>query len=123
MQILEWTESAEQALEIAIYLNDKYEMDGRDPNGYVGCMWSMCGVHDMVRFLCTLMTLVSGLDNVSCPLLIIRRDRQMTTCSQGAHGVLLLGGLLRVLTGCSIFLSRLMCSGMAHMSTQGFGFV
>lgn len=48
MQILEWTESAEQALEIAIYLNDKYEMDGRDPNGYVGCMWSMCGVHDMV---------------------------------------------------------------------------
>lgn len=53
MQILEWTESAEQALEIAIYLNDKYEMDGRDPNGYVGCMWSMCGVHDMVRFLST----------------------------------------------------------------------
>ncbi|KAL3156827.1 hypothetical protein ABBQ38_001097 [Trebouxia sp. C0009 RCD-2024] len=46
-KILEWTESAEQALEIAIYLNDKYEMDGRDPNGYVGCMWSMCGVHDM----------------------------------------------------------------------------
>ena len=51
MQILEWTESAEQALEIAIYLNDKYEMDGRDPNGYVGCMWSMCGVHDMVRHI------------------------------------------------------------------------
>ena len=51
VQILEWTESAEQALEIGIYLNDKYEMDGRDPNGYVGCMWSMCGVHDMVRFL------------------------------------------------------------------------
>lgn len=51
VQILEWTESAEQALEIAIYLNDKYEMDGRDPNGYVGCMWSMCGVHDMVRFV------------------------------------------------------------------------
>ena len=60
MQILEWTESAEQALEIAIYLNDKYEMDGRDPNGYVGCMWSMCGVHDMVTFLCTLMTFNGG---------------------------------------------------------------
>lgn len=60
MQILEWTESAEQALEIAIYLNDKYEMDGRDPNGYVGCMWSMCGVHDMVKFLCTLMTFNGG---------------------------------------------------------------
>ena len=21
-------------------------MDGRDPNGYVGCMWAICGVHD-----------------------------------------------------------------------------
>ncbi|KAK2979666.1 hypothetical protein RJ640_027246 [Escallonia rubra] len=24
----------------------QYEIDGRDPNGYVGCMWSICGVHD-----------------------------------------------------------------------------
>jgi hypothetical protein len=23
--------------------------DGRDPNGYVGVMWSMVGIHDMVR--------------------------------------------------------------------------
>lgn len=23
-------------------------MDGRDPNGYVGCMWSICGLHDQV---------------------------------------------------------------------------
>lgn len=22
--------------------------DGRDPNGYVGCMWSIVGTHDMV---------------------------------------------------------------------------
>lgn len=26
----------------------QYEIDGRDPNGYVGCMWSICGVHDQV---------------------------------------------------------------------------
>ncbi|KAL8137120.1 hypothetical protein V2J09_003121 [Rumex salicifolius] len=45
-KILEWTSGPEEALAIAIYLNDKYEMDGRDPNGYVGCMWSICGVHD-----------------------------------------------------------------------------
>jgi len=45
-KILEWTESPEKALELAIYLNDKYELDGRDPNGYVGCMWSICGIHD-----------------------------------------------------------------------------
>ncbi|XP_024029072.1 deoxyribodipyrimidine photo-lyase [Morus notabilis] len=45
-KILEWTRRPEEALEISIYLNDKYEIDGRDPNGYVGCMWSICGVHD-----------------------------------------------------------------------------
>uniref|UniRef100_A0A1D1XXS9 Deoxyribodipyrimidine photo-lyase n=2 Tax=Anthurium amnicola TaxID=1678845 RepID=A0A1D1XXS9_9ARAE len=45
-KILEWTNGPEEALAIAIYLNDKYELDGRDPNGYVGCMWSICGVHD-----------------------------------------------------------------------------
>lgn len=45
-KILEWTNSPEEALKISIYLNDKYELDGRDPNGYVGCMWSIVGVHD-----------------------------------------------------------------------------
>ncbi|XP_073009836.1 deoxyribodipyrimidine photo-lyase [Typha latifolia] len=45
-KILEWTSGPEEALSTAIYLNDKYEIDGRDPNGYVGCMWSICGVHD-----------------------------------------------------------------------------
>ena len=46
-KILEWSESPEEALRIAILLNDKYSLDGRDPNGYVGCMWSVCGIHDM----------------------------------------------------------------------------
>ncbi|CAL4932961.1 unnamed protein product [Urochloa decumbens] len=45
-KILEWTSGPEEALSIAIYLNDKYHIDGRDPNGYVGCMWSICGLHD-----------------------------------------------------------------------------
>ena len=45
-KILEWTESPEKALEIDIYLNDRYELDGRDPNGYVGIAWSIGGVHD-----------------------------------------------------------------------------
>ena len=48
MQILEWTESPEQALDFAIRLNDKWEIDGRDPNGYVGCIWSVGGIHDQV---------------------------------------------------------------------------
>ena len=45
-KILEWTPSPEEALETAIYLNDKYELDGRDPNGYTGIAWSIGGVHD-----------------------------------------------------------------------------
>lgn len=45
-KILEWTENPESALKIAIYLNDRYEIDGYDPNGYTGIMWSIAGVHD-----------------------------------------------------------------------------
>jgi len=45
-KILEWTESPEKAMEIAIYLNDRYELDGRDPNGYTGISWSIGGLHD-----------------------------------------------------------------------------
>uniref|UniRef100_A0A3Q3QA39 Deoxyribodipyrimidine photo-lyase n=1 Tax=Monopterus albus TaxID=43700 RepID=A0A3Q3QA39_MONAL len=45
-KILEWTSSPEDALSIALYLNDRYELDGQDPNGFVGCMWSICGIHD-----------------------------------------------------------------------------
>jgi deoxyribodipyrimidine photo-lyase len=45
-KILEWSASPEQALATAIYLNDKYELDGRDPNGYAGIAWSIGGVHD-----------------------------------------------------------------------------
>jgi deoxyribodipyrimidine photo-lyase len=45
-KILEWTASPEAAQEVAILLNDRYELDGRDPNGYVGIAWSLGGVHD-----------------------------------------------------------------------------
>ena len=45
-KILEWTASPEEALSAAIYLNDRYELDGRDPNGYAGIAWSIGGVHD-----------------------------------------------------------------------------
>lgn len=45
-KILEWSPNPEEALRIAIYFNDKYELDGRDPNGYAGCAWSIGGLHD-----------------------------------------------------------------------------
>lgn len=49
-KILEWTSSASDAMKIAIYLNDKYELDGRDSNGYAGIAWSIGGVHDRAWF-------------------------------------------------------------------------
>ncbi|MGE5458624.1 MAG: deoxyribodipyrimidine photolyase, partial [Methanococcaceae archaeon] len=45
-KILEWTTSPEEAFKIAIYLNDKYQLDGRDPNGYTGIAWAIGGLHD-----------------------------------------------------------------------------
>jgi deoxyribodipyrimidine photo-lyase len=45
-KVLEWTEGPEQAIEFLKYLNDNYSIDGGDPNGYAGIMWSVAGVHD-----------------------------------------------------------------------------
>ncbi|CAG0913579.1 unnamed protein product [Notodromas monacha] len=67
-KIQEWTPSPEDAVRIALYLNDRYNLDGRDPNGFggehfsaisilellsrtfrllfAGVMWAICGVHD-----------------------------------------------------------------------------
>ena len=49
-KILEWTPNPEVALQTAIDLNDKYELDGRDPNGYTGIAWSIGGIHDRPWF-------------------------------------------------------------------------
>lgn len=45
-KILEWSKIPEQAIKTAIYLNDTYALDGNEPNGYVGILWSISGLHD-----------------------------------------------------------------------------
>jgi deoxyribodipyrimidine photo-lyase len=40
-----WSHSPEEAFRIALHLNDKYELDGRDPNGFAGVSWCF-GRHD-----------------------------------------------------------------------------
>jgi deoxyribodipyrimidine photo-lyase len=45
-KILEWTRTPDEAFEIAVRLNDRYELDGRDPNGYTGIAWAIGGKHD-----------------------------------------------------------------------------
>jgi deoxyribodipyrimidine photo-lyase len=49
-KILEWSESPQKAYQAAVYLNDKYFLDGRDPNGYAGIAWSMAGKFDRPWF-------------------------------------------------------------------------
>lgn len=49
-KILEWSSSPAKAYRIAVELNDKYELDGRDPNGYAGIAWSIVGKFDRPWF-------------------------------------------------------------------------
>jgi deoxyribodipyrimidine photo-lyase len=49
-KIVEWTPNVGVAMKAAIYLNDKYEIDGRDPGGYAGIAWSMLGKFDRAWF-------------------------------------------------------------------------
>jgi len=44
-KILEWTESPNDAFETALRLNNRYELDGRDPNAFTGVAWCF-GKHD-----------------------------------------------------------------------------
>jgi deoxyribodipyrimidine photo-lyase len=44
-KIIEWSKTPEDALETMIYLNDRYALDGRDPNGYTNILWCF-GLHD-----------------------------------------------------------------------------
>ncbi|WP_428561754.1 MAG: deoxyribodipyrimidine photo-lyase [Solidesulfovibrio sp. DCME] len=45
-KILEWSATPRQALDTALFLNDRYGLDGRDPNGETGVLWSVGGLHD-----------------------------------------------------------------------------
>lgn len=40
-KILEWTTSPRDALAVMIALNDRYALDGRDPNSYSGIFWTL----------------------------------------------------------------------------------
>jgi deoxyribodipyrimidine photo-lyase len=44
-KILEWSKTPELAFKTALCLNNKYFLDGRDPNSYAGVAW-LFGLHD-----------------------------------------------------------------------------
>lgn len=49
-KILEWAPDPATAFDWAVILNDKYFLDGRDPNGYAGIAWAIVGKHDRPWF-------------------------------------------------------------------------
>ncbi len=44
-KILEWSPSPQDALRTMVHLNNKYGLDGRDPNSWTGILWTL-GLHD-----------------------------------------------------------------------------
>lgn len=44
-KIIEWTYSPKEAFDLALNLNNKYALDGRDPNSFAGIAWCF-GKHD-----------------------------------------------------------------------------
>ena len=49
-KILEWAPDPARAFEWAVTLNDRYQLDGRDPNGYAGIAWAIVGKLDRPWF-------------------------------------------------------------------------
>ena len=47
--VIEWQRSYEMAFELLVHLNNKYALDGRDPNSYAGILWCF-GKHDRPWF-------------------------------------------------------------------------
>jgi deoxyribodipyrimidine photo-lyase len=65
-KILEWSPTYTEALEAAQYLNDRYFLDGRDPNGYTGIAWSIGGVHDRPWFDRPIFGVVRYMNRAGC---------------------------------------------------------
>ncbi len=49
-KILEWAPDPATAYDWAVLLNDRYQLDGRDPNGYAGIAWAIVGKLDRPWF-------------------------------------------------------------------------
>ena len=89
-KILEWAPDPARAFEWAVTLNDRYELDGRDPNGYAGIAWAIVGRHDRPWFNRPIFGLVRPMSGASTAKKFdaeeyIRQNGGGTTCG-GADG-------------------------------------
>jgi deoxyribodipyrimidine photo-lyase len=64
-KILEWAPDPATAFDWAVILNDRYELDGRDPNGYAGIAWAIVGRLDRPWFNRSIFGLVRPMSGAS----------------------------------------------------------
>jgi deoxyribodipyrimidine photo-lyase len=83
--ILEWAPDPARAYEWAVILNDRYQLDGRDPNGYAGIAWAIVGKHDRPWFNRPIFGLVRPMSAASTSK---KFDAQAYIEQQGAGGKL-----------------------------------
>jgi len=88
-KILEWAPDPARAFEWAVFLNDRYELDGRDPNGYAGIAWAIVGRHDRPWFNRPVFGLVRAMSGASTAR---KFDAEEYIRHQGAVGKTLPGG-------------------------------
>jgi deoxyribodipyrimidine photo-lyase len=82
-KILEWSKTPQEAFETALYLNNKYFLDGRDANSFTGVAWCF-GLHDrpwgeravfgMVRYMNA-----AGLERKADPEAYVAKIQKMMT--------------------------------------------
>jgi deoxyribodipyrimidine photo-lyase len=82
-KILEWAPDPARAFEWAVFLNDRYELDGRDPNGYAGIAWAIVGRHDRPWFNRPIFGLVRAMTQASTAK---KFDAKKYIRQQGADG-------------------------------------
>jgi deoxyribodipyrimidine photo-lyase len=88
-KILEWAPDPARAYEWAVLLNDRYQMDGRDPNGYAGIAWAIVGRHDRPWFNRPIFGLVRAMSGASTAR---KFDADEYIRQQNAEGQTLSGG-------------------------------
>ena len=92
-KVLEWCRDSRRAYETLLYFNNRYFLDGRDPNSYTGVGW-IFGLHDRAWFERPVFGKVrtmtaGGLERKSDPAAYVERVRAMpkgTDERSPAHG-------------------------------------
>ncbi len=64
-KILEWAPDPATAFDWAVILNDRYQLDGRDANGYAGIAWAIVGKLDRPWFNRPIFGLVRSMTGAS----------------------------------------------------------